>query len=98
MKAKPTGYAFLSEFQQSTAQQVSVETAQPKGFREARAVVLLAALDLHHLGHELPVPAMEVGADGFLLCLEAETGAPLLLGRDAVIGDELALRNGRTRL
>jgi hypothetical protein len=72
----------------------AMEPAQPEGFNEARAVILLAALNLHRLGHELPVPAEQIGTNGFPLCLEAQARASLLLGADALIGDELALRHG----
>jgi hypothetical protein len=68
----------------------AMEAAQAQGLSQARAVIILAALDFHHLCHELPVPAVEVRADGFLLRLEAKPGSPLLFGRDTVIGNELA--------
>ncbi|GEO19283.1 hypothetical protein MAE02_69790 [Microvirga aerophila] len=74
-----------------------MKAAQAQCLGQLGTIVLLAALDFHHLCHELPAPAVEVRADGFLLRLEAETGAPLLLGRDAVLGNKLALRRDRPR-
>ena len=58
VKAKPTGYAFLSEFQQSTAQQVSVETAQPKldcgQLADLSKTVILGVIDLGDMAVESP--------------------------------------------
>jgi hypothetical protein len=50
-----------------------------------------AALDLHDLADQLPVTAIEEASDGRLLRLQAEAGAALLVGGDAVIGDEAAV-------
>ena len=69
---------------------------QAQGLGETRAIVPLTTLNLHHLGHELPAPAVEARADGFLLRLEAVNRTSLLLGRDTVVGDELPLRHSRT--
>src|SRR5262249_3746301 len=55
---KPTGYAFLSEFQQSTAQQVSVETAQPKldcgQLAALSKTIILGVIDLADMAVESP--------------------------------------------
>ena len=48
----------------------------------------LAGLDLGELGDDLEAFGLGEGGDGLALRFEAEAGAALLLGRDAVIGDE----------
>jgi hypothetical protein len=58
---------------------------------EHRPVRPLAALDLGVLGDELPVAAVEIVENRRPLCLEAETGLALLVGRNAEVGDEAAL-------
>jgi 5-methyltetrahydropteroyltriglutamate--homocysteine methyltransferase len=56
--AKPTGYAFLSEFEQSRAQQISVETAQPKldctQLQSLSKTIILGVIDLGDLNVETP--------------------------------------------
>jgi hypothetical protein len=65
----------------------TVEAAEAEGLGELRAVVALAALDLHDFSREAPVAPVEVGAHRLLLGLQAEAAASLLLSRDAVVGD-----------
>src|SRR2546423_1177630 len=56
--AKPTGYAFLSEFEQWRAQQISVETAQPKldctQLTSLSKTIILGVIDLGDLNVETP--------------------------------------------
>jgi 5-methyltetrahydropteroyltriglutamate--homocysteine methyltransferase len=56
--AKPTGYSFLPEFEQSTAQQVSVETAQPKldctQLQSLSKTIILGVIDLGDMNVETP--------------------------------------------
>jgi 5-methyltetrahydropteroyltriglutamate--homocysteine methyltransferase len=58
VKQKPTGYSFLSEFEQSTAQQVSVETAQPKldcaQLASLSKTIILGVIDLGDMTAETP--------------------------------------------
>jgi 5-methyltetrahydropteroyltriglutamate--homocysteine methyltransferase len=58
VKQKPTGYSFLSEFEQSTAQQVSVETAQPKldcvQLAGLSKTIILGVIDLGDMTVETP--------------------------------------------
>jgi 5-methyltetrahydropteroyltriglutamate--homocysteine methyltransferase len=55
---KPTGYAFLAEFEHSRAQQVSVETAQPKldctQLASLSKTIILGVIDLGDLSVETP--------------------------------------------
>ena len=55
---KPTGYAFLAEFEQSLAQKVSVETAQPKldctQLESLSKTIILGVIDLGDLAVETP--------------------------------------------
>jgi 5-methyltetrahydropteroyltriglutamate--homocysteine methyltransferase len=55
---KPTGYSFLSEFEQSSAEQVSVETAQPKldcaQLAGLSKTIILGVLDLGDMTVETP--------------------------------------------
>src|SRR5215510_3950877 len=55
---KPTGYAFLSEFEQARVQQVSVETAQPKldctQLAALSKTVILGVIDLGDMAVEAP--------------------------------------------
>src|SRR5947207_2470370 len=57
---------------------------------ELRPIGALAALDLDELLHKLPGAAVEVARDGFALRVEPKTGLALPVGRNAVVGDELA--------
>lgn len=56
--AKPTGYAFLPEFEQSRARQISVETAQPKldcsQLKALSKTIILGVIDLGDLNVETP--------------------------------------------
>jgi 5-methyltetrahydropteroyltriglutamate--homocysteine methyltransferase len=56
--AKPTGYSFLEEFEQSSAQQISVETAQPKldcsQLKSLTKTIILGVIDLGDLAVETP--------------------------------------------
>ncbi len=58
VKTKPTGYAFLAEFEQSLAQQVSVETAQPKldcaQLQSLSKTIVLGVIDLGDMAVETP--------------------------------------------
>jgi 5-methyltetrahydropteroyltriglutamate--homocysteine methyltransferase len=58
VKQKPSGYSFLSEFEQSTAQQVSVETAQPKldcaQLASLSKTIILGVIDLGDMTVETP--------------------------------------------
>jgi hypothetical protein len=49
-----------------------------------------AALDLGVLAYQLPCPAVQPVAHRLALGLQAEARAPLLIGADAIIGDEFA--------
>src|SRR5262245_11620892 len=55
---KPTGYAFLSEFEQARVQQVSVETAQPKldctQLASLSKTIILGVIDLGDMAVEAP--------------------------------------------
>ena len=55
---KPTGYSFLSEFEQARVQQVSVETAQPNldcsQLAALSKTIILGVIDLGDLGVEAP--------------------------------------------
>src|SRR5262245_769899 len=58
VKSKPTGYAFLKEFEPSRARQVSVETAQPKldctQFADLSKTIILGVIDLGDMSVETP--------------------------------------------
>src|SRR5262245_32469638 len=58
VKVKPSGYSFLSEFEQSRARQVSVETAQPNldcaQLAALRKTVILGVIDLGDMQVETP--------------------------------------------
>src|SRR5262245_612785 len=54
----------------------------------------LVALDLGKLVEQGPLAAIKIIDHGLALGAEAETGAALLIGRNAVIGDEPAVHAG----
>jgi len=58
VKSKPTGYAFLKEFEPSRARQVSVETAQPKldcaQLADLSKTIILGVIDLGDMSVETP--------------------------------------------
>jgi 5-methyltetrahydropteroyltriglutamate--homocysteine methyltransferase len=58
VKSKPSGYAFLAEFERSRAQQVSVETAQPKldctQLADLSKTIILGVIDLGDMTVETP--------------------------------------------
>ena len=58
VKNKPGGYSFLAEFEQSRAQQVSVETAQPKldcsQLKSLSKTIILGVIDLGDVAVETP--------------------------------------------
>jgi 5-methyltetrahydropteroyltriglutamate--homocysteine methyltransferase len=58
VKQKPAGYSFLSEFEQSGATQVSVETAQPKldcaQLASLSKTIILGVIDLGDMAVETP--------------------------------------------
>jgi 5-methyltetrahydropteroyltriglutamate--homocysteine methyltransferase len=55
---KPSGYSFLPEFEQSRAQQISVETAQPKldcsQLASLSKIIILGVIDLGDMAVEAP--------------------------------------------
>ena len=50
-----------------------------EGFRQFRAIGVLAALYLDVLGTQLPGPTIEIDTDGLLLCFQAEAACPLAI-------------------
>jgi 5-methyltetrahydropteroyltriglutamate--homocysteine methyltransferase len=58
VKSKPSGYAFLGEFEPSRARQVSVETAQPKldctQLKDLSKTIILGVIDLGDMTVETP--------------------------------------------
>jgi 5-methyltetrahydropteroyltriglutamate--homocysteine methyltransferase len=58
VKSKPSGYSFLPELEQSAAQQISVETAQPSldcaVLAQLSKTIILGVLDLSDLNVETP--------------------------------------------
>jgi hypothetical protein len=68
-----------------------MQTSQAQRLGQLGPVVAFATLDLNHLGQELLIAAVEVGANRLLLGLKPKAGAPLPGGADADVQDELAL-------
>lgn len=60
-----------------------------QGFDQFGPVVLLAALGLHVLGQEFPVPSVQVVEGSLSLCLKAKAGGFLLGGGYSEVRDEL---------
>jgi len=57
---------------------------------QLRAIRAPATLDLSELGNDLPVATVEVIGDSGALSFQAQAALALLVGRNAVVSDELA--------
>ena len=68
-----------------------MEPAEAESFRELRPVRPLAGLMLHDFSDERPLATVEEVSHGLALSFDPETGAALLFGRNAQVGNKSAV-------
>jgi hypothetical protein len=68
-----------------------VQTAEGQSLGELRRVIALAGLHLYELALHLPIAAVEISANGFLLGFQAETGLALLSSGNSEVSYKFAI-------
>src|SRR6516225_10140141 len=65
-----------------------------QGLRQFGPITVLTALDLGEFIDQRPPAAVQVGHDGFALCIETQAGFALPIRADAKIGNKLSVMRG----